>query len=196
VRGHQLTTDLLRRVYEDGAFPMAEPDGSVEFYVPYRRCLMPIEGIHVSRSLSRVIRQGEFEIRFDTNFEGVMRGCMVRAEGTWISEDFIRVYGEAFREGWAHCCETWKDGKLVGGIYGLAIGTCFCAESMFHRETNASKVAIWAMVNRCREAGFTLFDAQLMNPHLASLGAFEVPHEAYLISLSHALRNEAHWPSE
>lgn len=187
-----LTPWLIRYAYEEGAFPMTMDDGEVQWFLPRQRALFPIDGIHVSRSLRKVIDRGEFEIRFDTAFEEVMRSCL-RPDGNWISEDFIRVYTLIHHEGWGHCAECWKDGELVGGVYGIALGGCFCAESMFHRRTNASKVALWAMVEKCRELGFTIFDAQIMNPHLESLGAFEVPHREYLPMLEKALKVETVW---
>lgn len=188
----ELTPWLIRYAYEEGAFPMTMDDGEVQWFLPRQRALFPIEGIHVSRSLRKVIDRGEFEIRFDTTFEQVMRSCL-RPDGNWISEDFIRVYTLIHHEGWGHCAECWKDGELVGGVYGVALGGCFCAESMFHRQTNASKVALWAMVEKCKELGFTIFDAQIMNPHLESLGAFEVPHREYLPMLEEALKVETVW---
>ena len=192
MRGEELTPWLIRYGYERGAFPMTLEDGSVEWYQPRQRCLFPIEGIHVSRSLAKTIERGKFEIRFDTAFEQVMRGCL-RPTDNWISEEFIRAYGQIHRQGWAHCSECWLDGELVGGAYGIALGTCFCAESMFHRVTDASKVALWALVSQCRELGFTIFDAQIMNPHLDSLGVFEVPHLAFEIMLSDALKRTTPW---
>ena len=188
----ELTPWLIRYSYEEGAFPMTMDDGEVQWFQPRQRALFPIEGIHVSRSLAKVIKRGEFEIRFDTSFEQVMKNCL-RPDGNWISEDFIRVYTVIHHEGWGHCAECWQDGELVGGVYGIALGGCFCAESMFHRRTNASKVALWAMVNRCRELGFTIFDAQIMNPHLESLGAFEVPHRKYIPMLQKALQVQTEW---
>lgn len=158
---------------------MAEPSGEIRWYVPNKRALFPIEGIRVSKSLSKVIKSDKFSVTFNQEFEEVMR-CCLRPDGNWISEEMIRVYTLIHHEGWAHSCEVWLDGKLVGGIYGLQIGTCFSAESMFYRETNASKIALWAMVNRCRECGYSMFDAQIMNPHLASLGAFEIGQEEFL----------------
>jgi len=171
---------------------MTMDDGSVEWFQPRKRCLFPIEGIHVSRSLAKTIRQGKFEIRFDTAFEQVMRNCF-RPTDNWLSEHFIRAYVQAHLEGWAHCSECWIGDELVGGAYGIALGACFCAESMFHRETDGSKVALWALVDRCRNLGFSIFDAQIMNPHLDSLGAYEVPHLAYEIMLSDALKRTTPW---
>jgi leucyl/phenylalanyl-tRNA--protein transferase len=171
---------------------MGGAEGLIEWYQPYRRALFPISGIHVSRSLAKRIRSGAFEVRFDTCFEEVMRGCLRPGEN-WITEEIIRVYTQIHRDGWGHCCECWLDGRLVGGVYGIALGSCFCAESMFHRTTDASKVALWALVARCAELGFTIFDAQIMNPHLASLGAFEVPHEEYENRLGAAIKRSTVW---
>lgn len=179
--GSDLTTEMLWAGYTQGWFPMTvdEESGEVEWFRPRKRCLFPLEGIRVSRSLAKTIRRGGFEVTFDRAFEEVMRGCLRGPGENWLSEEFVRVYGEAFREGWAHSCEVWVSGELVGGIYGLAVGKVFSAESMFHRRTDMSKVALWAMVERCREAGFGVFDAQIMNPHLASLGAYEVSDGEY-----------------
>ncbi len=191
-----MTPWLIRYGYERGAFPMTNENGLVDWFQPRKRCLFPIEGIHVSRSLSKTIAQGKFEIRFDTAFEKVMRNCL-RPTDNWISEEFIRVYTEIHRQGWGHSAECWLDGELVGGAYGIALGTCFCAESMFHRVTDASKVALWALVKECHRRGFTIFDAQIMNPHLDSLGAYEVPHLAFEIMLSDALKRTTSWsPSQ
>lgn len=182
----QLTPEIVRLAYEQGTFPMDVGGGEIEWFQPRFRALFPMDGIRVSKSLARTIRRGRFEVRFDTSFEEVMR-CCLRPDENWINEEIIRIYTEIHRQGWAHCAECWIGDRLVGGVYGLALGSCFCAESMFHRERDASKVALWAMVNRCRELGFTLFDAQIMNPHLASLWAFEVAHDAYMVLLHEAL---------
>jgi leucyl/phenylalanyl-tRNA--protein transferase len=192
MRGNELTPWLIRYGYAHGAFPMTMHGGEVEWFQPRRRALFPIEGIRVSRSLRKTLRKGGFEVRFDTAFEQVIRSCF-RPEDNWLSEDFVRVYCEIHSQGWAHSCECWLADRLVGGVYGLALGSCFCAESMFHRETDASKIALWAMVDRCRELGFTIFDAQIMNPHLKSLGAFEVTHAQYLHMLSNALLRTTPW---
>jgi len=118
----------------------------------------------------------------------VMRGCADRPEGTWISEEFIRVYGELHRQGHAHSVEVRRDGRLVGGAYGVALGAAFMAESMFHSETDASKVALEALVRRLNERGFALLDVQYVTPHLSSLGAVEIPHRRYYELLSRAIR--------
>lgn len=166
---------------------MTMDDGKIGWFRPTRRALFPIEGIRVSRSLRRVIRAGRFEVAFDTDFEAVIRGCF-RPTDNWLSEDFVRAYTLAFREGWAHCAECRLDGDLVGGVYGINLGSYFAAESMFHRATNASKVALWAMIHRSRDMGITLFDAQVMNPHLASLGAYEVSDWRFQHILAEALK--------
>lgn len=194
MRGEELTPWVVRYGYEEGAFPMTDERGEVNWYMPYRRALFPIEGIRVSRSLARTIRQERFEIRFDSAFPEVMLHCFrSEEEGNWLSEHFVRCYSEIHRQGWGHCAECWVGDRLVGGVYGIALGTVFCAESMFHRETDASKVALWAMVNKCRELGFTIFDAQIMNPHLASLGAFEIPNRQYLAELKKAIKGKTPW---
>jgi leucyl/phenylalanyl-tRNA--protein transferase len=186
-----VTTLHLREAILHGYFPM-DMDGEIGWYSTRRRALFPIEGIRVSRSLARTLERGDFEVRFDSAFEAVMRGCL-RPQENWISEPLIGLYAEAFREGWAHCVEVWRGEELVGGSYGLAYGTTFGAESMFHRATDMSKVALWALIGRCRDLGFERFDAQIMNPHLASLGAFEVPNSRYLRWLHDGLRRTTPW---
>lgn len=188
----ELNPIALSRGYECGAFPMADQDGVIDWYSVKTRALIPISGIHVSRTLSRTIRRGNFEITFDRAFADVMRHCF-RPSENWLTEEFIEAYSKCHDQGWAHSCEVWNEGNLVGGIYGLAIGKSFSAESMFHRESNASKVALWAMVEKCEELGFTLFDAQIMNPHLESLGAFELPFDEFMNLLEFALSGETPW---
>ena len=190
--GDQLTPWLIRYGYQQAAFPMGSEDGSVEWFQPYRRALFPMSGIHVSKSLAKTIRDQTFELRFDTAFEQVMRSCL-RPEENWITEEFIQVYMQIHREGWGHSAECWRNDRLVGGTYGIALGSCFCAESMFFRESDASKVALWGMVEKCRSLGFTVFDAQIMNPHLRSLGAYEISHDAYLKLLDDALARQTMW---
>lgn len=190
----KLTTDLLLLLYANGLFPMgSEETDDIGFYQPIHRCLFPISGIRVSKSLRKTLRNGNFQLTFDQDFELVMRGCL-RPEGeNWITEEIIRVYLDAHREGWGHSCEVWFEGELVGGVYGLAIGSAFFAESMFHRKTDASKVALFSLIERCRQMGFTLFDAQIMNPHLASLGAFEIPHDDYMVQLKESMMIDTEW---
>ena len=183
-----LTSDGVELAYRHGIFPMAdERTGEVLWFRPDPRAVIPLDGFHISRSLARTLRRGTFEVRVDTDFEGVMRGCADRPEGTWISERFVDVYSELHRAGKAHCVEAWRDGRLVGGAYGLALGGAFMAESMFHRETDASKVALAALIGRLRERRFTLLDVQYVTPHLESLGAVEITRREYERRLERAL---------
>jgi leucyl/phenylalanyl-tRNA---protein transferase len=183
-----LTPDGVELAYRHGIFPMAdEGSGEILWFRPDLRAIIPLDGFHISRSLARTLRRGIFEVRVDTDFEGVMRGCADRPEGTWISERFVEVYGALHRAGKAHSVEAWRDGRLVGGAYGLALGGAFMAESMFHRETDASKVALTALVARLQERGFTLLDVQYVTPHLESLGAVDITRREYERRLERAL---------
>lgn len=198
-----LSPPILLLGYSQGAFPMSEEDGSIHWYLPYVRAVFPIEGVHVSRSLARTLKkvkilspqeplQEGFCVTFDRDFTGVMRGC-IRPSDNWINEHFVEVYTECHQLGWGHSCEVWFDGELVGGLYGIALGGVFCAESMFHRKTDCSKIALWAMVNKCRELGFEIFDAQLMNPHLERMGAVEMPQEEYMVKFSELIGKKTPW---
>ena len=183
-----LTPEGIELAYRHGIFPMAdERSGEVLWFRPDPRAVIPLDGFHVSRSLARTLRRGRFEVRVDTAFETVMRGCADRPEGSWISERFVEVYGALHRAGKAHSLEAWRDRRLVGGVYGLALGGAFMAESMFHRETDASKVSLAALVGRLSERGFTVLDVQYMTPHLESLGAVEITRREYERRLERAL---------
>ncbi len=185
----ELTPAGVEEAYRHGVFPMAdESSGEVHWFRPDPRAIIPLDGFHVSRSLGRALRQARFEITVNTDFEGVMRGCGDRPEGTWISEHFIEVYAALHRAGKAHSVEAWRTGRLAGGTYGVALGGAFMAESMFHRERDASKVALALLVSRLQERGFTLLDVQYVTPHLASLGAVEISRRDYERRLAHALR--------
>ena len=189
-----LTPEGVELAYRHGIFPMAdERSGEVLWFRPDPRAVIPLDGFHVSRSLARTLKRGRFEIRVDTDFEGVMRGCADRPEGSWIDDRFIAVYGALHRGGKAHSVEAWREGRLVGGTYGLALGGAFMAESMFHRETDASKVALAALVQHLTERGFTLLDVQYLTPHLASLGAIEIPRSDYEARLAKALTLPRHF---
>ncbi len=183
-----LTPEGIELAYRHGIFPMAdERSGEVLWFRPDPRAVIPLDGFHVSRSLARTLRRGRFEVRVDTAFATVMRSCADRPEGSWISERFVEVYGALHRAGKAHSVEAWRDRRLVGGVYGLALGGAFMAESMFHRETDASKVALAALVGRLSERGFTVLDVQYMTPHLESLGAVEITRREYERRLERAL---------
>ena len=180
---------LLVQAYCQGIFPMAMDDGEIGWFSPDPRGIIPLEAFHVPSRLSRVVRSRRFEVAIDRDFEGVMRACADdRDEGTWISEDIIGSYLALHRLGLAHSVEAWRDGRLAGGLYGVHLGGAFFGESMFHRETDASKVALVALVTRMRERGFRLLDIQWVTPHLEQFGATEIPRDDYLLRLAEALR--------
>jgi leucyl/phenylalanyl-tRNA---protein transferase len=187
----RLTPELVVRAYCAGMFPMAESrrGKEIRWYAPDPRAIMPLECFHVPRSLARTVRRGVFEVRVNADFGGVMRACAEREE-TWISDDIIEVYGALHRFGLAHSVESWRDGVLAGGLYGVALGGAFFGESMFSRATDASKVALVALVERLRQRNFVLLDTQFITDHLARFGAVEVSRAAYLRRLDQALRLE------
>ena len=188
----RITPELLLQAYAMGVFPMAEgrDDPVVHWVDPRLRGIFPLDGFHISRSLAKLIRQGRFTITTDRDFAGVVRGCADRAE-TWINEEIFNLYNALHETGHAHSLEVWQDGRLVGGVYGVVLGAAFFGESMFSRETGASKVALAWLVHRLRAGGFQLFDTQFLTPHLASLGAVEIPRAAYHKRLRAALAAEA-----
>ena len=178
--------------YARGIFPMADHLGRISWYAPDPRAVLEHENLHVSRSLRATIRKGIYEVRMDTAFEAVMRCCADREE-TWINEAFIRAYTQLHNAGFAHSVEAWKDGKLVGGLYGVALGGAFMGESMFSSTTDASKVCLVALVKHLRARGFVLHDTQFWTPHLASLGVTEISRRTYERRLREALRLECRW---
>ena len=185
----QLTTEILEACYRAGAFPMADSYGRIEFYRSDPRSVLEFGDLHVSRSLGRVIRKGIFDVRVDEDFEGVIRACADREE-TWISADIIDAYVRLHRAGKAHSVEAYSDGGLVGGLYGVSLGAAFMGESMFTRARDASKVCFVHLVERLEVRGFVLLDCQIQNPHLARMGAREIPEIEYLRRLKRALRLE------
>mgnify|MGYP000644122982 CR=1 FL=1 len=184
-----LTPELLVRAYASGAFPM-DVEGRIRWFSPDPRAILPLGSFHASRTLMQLYRSGRFEIRLNTAFREVMEACADRPEGTWISPEIIRAYVELHRLGLAHSFEAWRDGELAGGLYGVALRGAFFGESMFHRRTDASKVALVALVERMRRRGLTLLDVQFLTPHLQRFGAREIPRAAYLRRLRAALRQE------
>lgn len=187
-----LTPELLLRAYAAGVFPMAEArdDPGVFWVDPRMRGIIPLNGFHVSRSLRRRILSGGFAVTLDRAFAEVVRACADRPE-TWINHRIEALYLRLHRMGRAHSVEIWRDGRLVGGVFGVALGGAFFGESMFSRETDASKVALCYLVDRVRCAGFTLFDTQFITEHLASLGAVELARDAYHEKLAEALKIRA-----
>lgn len=182
-----LDPELLLTGYASGYFPMAEPQtGEINWYSPNPRAIIPLDGLVISRSLRQTLSKKIFEVRVDTVFEDVMRLCAKREE-TWISSDIIRSYVELHRLGYAHSVECWSKGILTGGLYGVAIGGVFFGESMFSKTRDASKVALVRLVERLRTGSFELLDTQFITPHLARLGAIEIPRSEYFRRLRQAL---------
>lgn len=188
----EIPPQLLLEAYALGVFPMAEhkEDASVFWVEPRNRGVLPLETFHVSHSLRRVIKKGVFEVSFDTAFKEVIEACADRQE-TWINSEILKAYCRLHELGFAHSVECRADGELVGGLYGVSLFSAFFGESMFSRRTNASKVALCALVERLKEKGFTLLDTQFITPHLATFGAVEIPQSEYLILLEKALRIKA-----
>lgn len=177
-RQHMIPAELLLHAYRHAVFPMAMDNGEIAWFSPDPRAIIPLDTFHVPHGLKRTLKKGIFEIRINTAFEDVMRACARRDE-TWISEVILESYVNLHRQGHAHSVETWLDGKLVGGLYGVAIGGAFFGESMFHEATDASKVALHALVERLRARNFTLLDTQWLTPHLLTFGAIEIPRAEY-----------------
>jgi leucyl/phenylalanyl-tRNA--protein transferase len=198
-----ITPDLLLQAYEVGFFPMAEnaEDASVFWVNPPMRGVIPLDAFHVPRRLARTVRQDLFEVRVDSDFEGVIDGCSASAPGrssTWINADIRRLYGALFERGVCHTVETWKDGDLVGGLYGVAIGGAFFGESMFSRARDASKVALVHLVARLKAGGFQLLDTQFITEHLRQFGATEIAADVYREALREAVTVDADfycWPA-
>jgi leucyl/phenylalanyl-tRNA--protein transferase len=182
--------EMLLTAYRRGIFPMAvDKRGRIGWFSPDPRAVIPLDArFHIPHGLRRVLKQKKFEITSDTDFETVIRECGKRREGTWISPGIIDSYCNLHRLGHAHSIETRRDGKLVGGLYGVALGGAFFGESMFHRATDASKVALVALVERLRAGGFVLLDTQWTAPHLQQFGTYEIPRREYLWQLEQALK--------
>lgn len=190
--GQGLTGEMLLAGYARGIFPMAESreDPTLYWVDPRQRGVMPLDGFHLSRSLARTIRRGDFRISTDTAFSAVVDGCAARAE-TWINAPLRALYDDLHAKGFAHSLEVWAGDQLIGGVFGIALGGAFFGESMFSARRDASKIALAYLVDRLRQAGFTLLDTQFLTPHLASLGGVEIPRADYRRQLAHALRQDA-----
>ncbi|WP_341224041.1 leucyl/phenylalanyl-tRNA--protein transferase [Loktanella salsilacus] len=187
-----LTPDLLLQAYQQGLFPMAETrDTQDVFWVqPRFRGILPLGGFHISRSLRKTLRRGHLTASADRAFAQVVQGCAARPE-TWINPPIYDVYQALHAQGDAHSIEVWQGDALVGGVYGVTVGTAFFGESMFSTVTDASKVALVCAIDRLQQQGFTLFDTQFITPHLASLGGIEIPRAAYEDRLANALTKVA-----
>jgi leucyl/phenylalanyl-tRNA--protein transferase len=185
--GMKLTSELLVTAYAEGIFPMGI-DGEIRWFSPDPRAIIPLDGFHVPHTLRQRVRQGVFEIRVNTAFAEVMRCCGERPDETWITPEIVQAYCELHGLGLAHSVEAWKEGRLVGGLYGVSLGGAFFGESMFHRARDASKVALAALVERMRERRFTLLDTQFLTEHLVRFGAIEIPRGEYMRKLTAAIR--------
>jgi leucyl/phenylalanyl-tRNA--protein transferase len=193
-----ITPELIIRAYRAGIFPMAEDaeDNDLFWVSPEMRGIIPLDGFHASKSLRKAMRKSGWTIRVDSNWDGIIDGCATVGtdrQSTWINRTIRSVYGELFRRGVAHTVEVWDNNELIGGLYGLAIGAAFFGESMFHRRTDASKMAMAHLVERLKAGGFELLDTQFLTDHLASLGGIEIPRAEYEDSLSRALQRDGDW---
>ncbi|WP_127114250.1 leucyl/phenylalanyl-tRNA--protein transferase [Shimia sediminis] len=182
-----ITPDLLMRAYAMGIFPMSEhrDDPEIFWVDPHRRGVFPLDGFHISRSLAKALRRDDYQVTLDTDFEGVVDGCADRAD-TWINDEIRRLYSALHARGQAHSIEVWRQGDLIGGVYGVTQRTAFFGESMFSGATNGSKIALAWLIAHLSARGFTLFDTQFITPHLASLGAIEISRKEYHLLLDRA----------
>lgn len=189
----RLDPETLLDAYARGVFPMTDRDGQIRWYTADPRGLIPLDQFHVPRSLAQFMRSTSFpfEVRINHDFESTMRQCMnTRPDATWISEELIQAYVRLHEMGFAHSVETWRDGRLAGGLYGVSIGGAFFGESMFHHDRDASKVALVKLVERLRERSFELLDTQASTPHLERFGCIEVPAAQYARMLREAMEKD------
>jgi leucyl/phenylalanyl-tRNA--protein transferase len=192
----QITPDVLLKAYACGIFPMADSadDPDIYWVEPALRGVLPLDAFHVPKRLKRTVRSDRFTVHIDRDFDGVIDGCARAAPGrrsTWINSEIRRLFGELFRLGHVHTVESWRDDRLVGGLYGLHLGSAFFGESMFSLETDASKVALVHLVARLKRGGFRLLDTQFVTEHLTRFGVVEIPRSEYHLLLEDALRESA-----
>lgn len=186
--GGDLSPQRLLSAYSMGIFPWNHPEDPLLWWSPDPRCVLAPDELHISRSMAKLWRSNNFTITFDADFTQCIQQCSCagqRQPETWISAEIIAAYLTLHRLGYAHSVECWQDNTLVGGLYGLAIGRCFCGESMFHRRANASKIAFIALAQRLKHLGYQMIDCQLPTEHLHSLGAYDIPRRAFLQRLRH-----------
>lgn len=196
-----LTPEILLRAYAVGLFPMAErrDDPTLYWIDPEKRGILPLEKFHIPRRLRRTVRRNVFDVRFNTDFDGVIRACAAPGYGrneSWINDEIISLYTDLHELGRAHCVEAWLDGTLVGGLYGVALGAAFFGESMFSTESDASKVALVHLVGRLRKGGFKLLDTQFATEHLTQFGVVELQRSGFRQMLSTALDGSATFETE
>jgi leucyl/phenylalanyl-tRNA--protein transferase len=193
--GGDLSVPRLLLAYRSGIFPWT--DKPITWWSPDPRAIFELDQFHVSHSLAKLIRKAVFQITIDRAFPEVMKGCAAPSPGrrtTWITREFLKAYAQLHEEGHAHSLECWQDGELVGGIYGVAIGGFFAGESMFHRASNASKIALYHLIEHLRQRNFALFDIQMLTAITSSLGAIQVPRTEYLHRLSFAVQKPCSFP--
>ena len=190
-----ISIDLLVSAYTSGWFPMAVGDSGIRWFSPDPRGIIPLDTFHVPRRLARVARGGSFTVEIDRDFAAVIRACAAadrheEEAGTWIDDEIIESYTALHDAGYAHSVEVWQDGRLAGGLYGVSIGGAFFGESMFHHVTDASKVALVALVERLRARGYLLLDTQWTTDHLEQFGAMDIPRRRYLQLLAAAVKKD------
>jgi len=186
--GGNLGVPCLLRAYSEGIFPWFNQGDPILWWSPDPRAVFDLERFHISKRMMRTLRSGKFQITLNRDFAGVMAGCSIRREGTWITAGMMEAYGRLHQLGHAHSVEAWEDGELAGGVYGVSIGAFFAAESMFYRRTDASKAALIGLVQRLRERGYELMDTQFVTDHTSRQGAVEIPRTEYLKRLRTAIQ--------
>jgi leucyl/phenylalanyl-tRNA--protein transferase len=187
--GGNLEPETLLSAYQQGIFPWFDEDTPILWWSPDPRAILEFDNLYISKRLARTIRTNKFQVTFNQDFDAVVQGCTYRPEeGTWITPEVANAYGEFHRRGHAHSVEVWQQGILVGGLYGVAIGALFAGESMFSTVSDASKVALVALVSRLKEKGYQLFDLQIINEHTSMMGATEIPRDDYLARVKLAIQ--------
>ena len=187
--GGNLEPETLLSAYQQGIFPWFDEDTPILWWSPDPRAILEFDNLYISKRLARTIRTNKFQVTFNQDFDAVVQGCTYRPEeGTWITPEVANAYGEFHRRGHAHSVEVWQQGVLVGGLYGVAIGALFAGESMFSTVSDASKVALVALVSRLKEKGYQLFDLQIINEHTSMMGATEIPRDDYLARVKLAIQ--------
>lgn len=187
--GGDLEPETLLCAYKNGIFPWFDSDTPILWWCPDPRAILEFNNLYVSKRLARTLRGDKFQVTFNQDFDEVVKGCAYRPEeGTWITPEVAKAYGKFHQLGHAHSVEVWQNGSMVGGLYGVAIGGLFAGESMFSTVSDASKIALVALVDRLKQKGFQLFDLQIINDHTSMMGATEIPRDSYLARIKTAVK--------
>ena len=187
--GGDLEPETLLCAYKQGIFPWFDEDSPILWWCPDPRAILELDNLYVSKRLARTLRGDKFQVTFNQDFDAVVKGCAYRPEeGTWITPEVAKAYGRFHQLGHAHSVEVWQERSLVGGLYGVAIGGLFAGESMFSTVSDASKIALVALVDRLKQKGFQLFDLQIINDHTSMMGATEITRKAYLARIKTAVK--------